>query len=199
MGTERNEIRNIPCLCGKGRITITFCSPDHAYAHDRQTWREDKIECGDCAAKYEIVEQEKNLVLVNREDYEQAKAAKNQQELELKDLEKHAWDNLEKNGELDSVVSYLNGFKTTAAAYRRLADLYISRDIDDFRKKFPKQNCTRERVKQHVYLRALEKLLVLMQAPSKTLDQYFKDDSILRNRAVPIPRPIGDPILHLNR
>ena len=145
------------------------------------------------------MQQEKNLVLVSREDYEQTEAAEKQKKEELKQLEKCVWENLENNGELDSVVSYLNSFKTTAAAYRRLADLYISRDIDDFRKKFPKQNCTRERVKQHICLRELEKLLAHMQAPSKTLDQYFKDASILQNLAVPIPRPIGEPIVHLNR
>ena len=70
MGTDRNEIRNIPCPCGKGRITVTFCSPDHAYAHDRQTWRDDKIECGICDVKYTILEQDKNLVLVSREEFE---------------------------------------------------------------------------------------------------------------------------------
>jgi hypothetical protein len=83
MGTDRNEIRNIPCPCGKGRITVTFCSPDHAYAHDRQTWRDDKIECGICDVKYTILEQDKNLVLVSREEFEQTQAAQMQKKQEL--------------------------------------------------------------------------------------------------------------------
>jgi|SRR5208283_5431276 len=199
MGTDRNETRNIPCPCGKGRITVTFCSPDHAYAHDRQTWREDKIECRNCEAKYAIVEQKKNLVLVSREECELAKAAEKQKEQELKDLEKCLWENLEKSGELGFVVKYLNGFKTATAADRCLSDLYIYRDLAELRKKFPKQSCTIEHVKRHIYPRALEKLLIRMKTPSKILDQYFKDDSQVRNRPVPIPRPIGEPILHLNR
>lgn len=36
MGAERIEVKRIPCPCGKGRITVTFCSPDHSYAHDGQ-------------------------------------------------------------------------------------------------------------------------------------------------------------------
>src|ERR1039457_4166799 len=105
MGTDRNEIRNIPCLCGKGRITVTFCSPDHPYAHEGQAWREDEIQCADCKIKYTIMQQEKNLVLVSREDYEQTEAAEKQKKEELKQLEKCVWENLENNGELDSVVS----------------------------------------------------------------------------------------------
>ncbi|MGO8766239.1 MAG: hypothetical protein ACLQSR_14020 [Limisphaerales bacterium] len=199
MGTERNQIRNISCLCGKGRITVTFCSPDHAYAHDRQTWREDKIECGNCEAKYTIVEQGKNLVLVSHEDCELGKVAEMQKKQELKDLEKCLWENLGKNGELGSVVIYLNGFKTASAADRCLSDLYVYRDLADLRKKFPKESCTVEHVKRHIYPRALEKLLIRMKTPSKILNQYFEDDSQVRNRPLPIPRPIGEPILHLNR
>ena len=199
MGTERNEIRNVICLCGKGRITVTFCSPDHAYVNDSQTWREDKIECSDCETKYAIMEQGGNLVLVSREDYELTQIAQKQKEQGLKDLEKRVWESLESNGDLDSVVSYLNSFKTAAAAYSRLSDMYVFRDIDDFRKKFSKQNCTREWVRKYFYLRALEKLLMHIQAPSKILDEYFTDYSTQSNQAVPIPRPIGEPILHLNR
>jgi hypothetical protein len=199
MGTERNEIRNIGCLCGKGRITVTFCSPDHAYTRDSQTWREDKIECSDCSAKYTIVEQGKNLVLVSREDYEKSQAAQVQKEDDLKNLEKRTWENLEKNGDLDAVVSYLNDFKTAAAAYRCLSDMYVFRDIDDFRRKFSKHSCTRDWVRKHFYLRALEKLLKLAQISSKTLDQFFRDYAILSNRKVPLPQSIGEPVLHLNR
>ena len=162
-------------------------------------WRENHIECSDCENKYNIVEQEKKLVLVGRQDCEQSEAAQKQKHQEMESLEKGLWENLEKAGVLDSVVGYLNSFRTAAAAYRRLADLYTCRDIDDFRRKFPKQNCTKERVRQHICPRALEKLLARMQFPSIILEQYFKDDSKVRNRPVSIPRPIGEPILHLNQ
>jgi len=114
-------------------------------------------------------------------------------------LKKELWENLEKNGILDSVVGYLNSFKTAAAAYRRLSNLYICRGIDDFREKFPKQNCTKERVRQYIYPQALEKLLAQMQTPSKILEQHFKDDLFVQSRTIPTPKPIGDPILVLNR
>jgi hypothetical protein len=199
MGTDRNEIRNIPCPCGKGHITVTFCSPDHAYAHDGQTWREDKIECGACDAKYTIVEQNKNLVLVSRKDCEQNAADQKQKQQEMEGLEKRLWENLETTGVLDSVVGYLNSFKSAAAAHRQLSDLYICRDSGDLQKKFPKQNCTKEQVRQYIYPRAMEKLLTRVQVPSKILEQYFKDDALVGSRVVPNPQPIGEPILHLNR
>ena len=199
MGTERNEILNVACLCGKGRITVTFCSPDHPYAHDGQTWREDRIQCRDCEARYVIVEREKNLLLLAREDFEREQAGKRQREQELKDLEQRVWDNLEKSGELDSVVSFLNGFNTATAAFRSLSDMYVFQDIDDFRTKFSKHNCTRDWVKKHFYPRALEKLLTHLNTPSQTLQQFFAEQSILSNREVQIPQAIGEPLLHLNR
>src|ERR1035437_7686768 len=191
MGTERDVTLDISCLCGKGRIKRYLCGPDHAYAHEGQMWRENKIECSDCEAKYRIVEQEKKLVLVSREDCEQTEAAQKQKQQEMESLQTRLWENLEKSGVLDSVVGYLNSFRTAAAAYRRLSDLYICRDIDDFRKKFPTQNCTKERVRQYIYPQALQKLLAQMQTPSKILEQYFKDDSNVQNRSVLILRPIG--------
>ena len=198
MGTDRNEILNIPCLCGNGQITVCFCRPDHDYAHEGQKWREDKIACSDCESKYRIIKQEKKLVVVGREDCQRSEDAKKQKEQEEKNLEKSLWENLEKTGELEAVVKYLNSFKTATAADRFLSGLCIYRDLADLRIKFPKQNCTIEHVKRHIYPRALEKLLILMKTPSKVLDQYFKDDSQLRNQPVPIPRPIGEPILLLN-
>ena len=199
MGTDRNEVKNIPCPCGGGRITVTFCSPDHAYAHDGQSWRDDKIECGACDAKFSIVQQNKNLVLVSREDCNQFEAAKKQKQQETEKLEKELWENLEKTGVLNSVVNYLNSFKSAAAAYRQLSDLYIFRDIGDLREKFPKQNCTNERVQRFIYPRALEKLLARMKVTSSDLEQYFKDELLVRSREIPSPRPIGEPILLLNR
>jgi hypothetical protein len=199
MGTERDVTLDIPCSCGKGRIKRYLCGRDHAYAHEGQMWHENEIECSDCEAKYKVVEQAKKLVLVSREDYEQNELAQKQKQQEMDRLKKELWENLEKTGVLDSVVGYLNSFRTAAAAYRHLSDLYICRDVDDFRTKFPKQNCTKERVRQYVYPRALEKVLARMQTPSKILEQYFKDDSLVQNRTIPIPKPIGDPILVLNR
>jgi hypothetical protein len=199
MGTDRVEVKRIPCPCGKGLITVTFCSPDHAYAHDRQTWREDKIECGVCDAKFTIVEQKKDLVLVSREDSKQTEAVQKQMQREMESLEKGLWEKLDKTGVLDAVVGYLNGFRSAAAAYRQLTDFHICRNIGDVQRKFPKQKCTKERVRQYIYPRALEKLLAHLQVSSASLEQYFKDDSLVRNRVVPNPAPIGDPILHLNR
>jgi len=101
-----------------------FCSPDHAYAHDGQTSREDKIECVVCNAKFTIVEQKKDLVLVSREDSKQTEAVQKQKQQEMESLEKRLWRTLKKTGVLDAVVGYLNGFRSAAAAYRQLSDLH---------------------------------------------------------------------------
>jgi hypothetical protein len=82
---------------------------------------------------------------------------------------------------------------------RMIVDLHICRNIGDVQRKFPKQNCTKDRVQQYIYPRALAKLLTRLQVPSASLEQYFKDDSLVRSRVVPNPPPIGEPILHLNR
>jgi hypothetical protein len=199
MGTERNEILNIACLCGKGRITVTFCSPDHPYAHDGQTSREDKIQCGDCEGKYVIVEREKNIFLCKRDDLELEQAGKRQREQDLKDLEKSAWEILATSGELDSIVAYLNTFKTATSAFRYLSDCYVFRDIDDFRRKFTKHSCTRDWVKKYFYPRALERLFVKIQKPSKTLEQFFNEQATLAQRVIPTAKPVGEHLLHLKR
>jgi len=199
MGTDRNEVVNIPCPCRQGRIIVTNCSPDHDYPRNSQSWRDEKILCRDCEPKYCIVEQEEKLVLVRRQECEQTEAAKKQKLQEMERLKQELWENLEKNGELDAVVGYLNSFKTTATAYRHLSNLNICLGFDDFREKFPKQNCTKERVRQYIYPQALNKLLAQMQTPSKILERYFNHDLLLQSRTIPTPKPIGGPILVLNR
>jgi hypothetical protein len=199
MGTDRNEIINISCPCEKGRITITYCRPDHEYAHEGQKFREDKIECVACIEKFAVVQQDSKLVLVSRADCEQLKSAKSLKDQEIEALERRVWKTLEKSSELDSVVNHLNEFNTASAAYRCLERMSVFRGMADFRRKFTKHNCTKEWVKRHFYLQALEKLFVhFLGAPGQTLDEYFKEDSILRNRPVPSPTPIGKTIMTLN-
>lgn len=190
MGTDRNELLNVPCPCGKGRIAVTFCSPDHAYAKDKQTRREDNIDCGDCNAKYKIIENEKDLVLVAREDHERWQADQKRKELELKDLEQRVWEGLEKSGDLDAVASHLKTFKTATAAFAWLSDCYVFRDFGDFRRKFTKHNCTRDWVKKHFYPRALEKVFEHMQKPNQSLQRFFIEHASLSKSVVPTPKPI---------
>jgi hypothetical protein len=56
-----------PCPCGKGKITVTRCSPDHPWGGE--AWYENEIACGACARTYifahsdEMLEKRGRLVL----------------------------------------------------------------------------------------------------------------------------------------
>ncbi len=73
MGTDRDLWGTGPCPCGKGRITVVRCSPDHPWGGN--AWFENSIECTDCARTYTFAESEKILDnrsrLVRREDVEE--------------------------------------------------------------------------------------------------------------------------------
>ncbi len=54
MGTDRFKFVDVECPCGAGRITITSCSPDHAYAKPHQKWEEREIGCESCAKRFDF-------------------------------------------------------------------------------------------------------------------------------------------------
>ena len=53
---DNNVIVNIPCDCGKGKITIVDSTPDHAY--NPKTTRFSSIVCDRCSEQYTIDEVE---------------------------------------------------------------------------------------------------------------------------------------------
>ncbi|MGR9428693.1 hypothetical protein [Rhizobium leguminosarum] len=52
MATDDVSKHVMSCPCGKGTVTFTTTSPDHAYARDSQTRHHAQIDCAECAPKY---------------------------------------------------------------------------------------------------------------------------------------------------
>jgi hypothetical protein len=56
LGTDRDLAAEGPCPCGKGKITVTRCSPDHPWGG--QSWHEYKIDCRTCARTHTFAKSE---------------------------------------------------------------------------------------------------------------------------------------------
>ncbi|HEC92374.1 MAG TPA: hypothetical protein ENI51_05180 [Candidatus Atribacteria bacterium] len=67
MGTDRLEIYQGQCPCGKGKVKITFCTPDHPWP-TQSKWFETSILCKDCSRRYSLLEQENHFVFVEKEE-----------------------------------------------------------------------------------------------------------------------------------
>lgn len=53
----------LDCACGKGKIVLTYCSPDHNWNPGKH-WYEHKIDCVPCNANYRVEQREKEFYLV---------------------------------------------------------------------------------------------------------------------------------------
>lgn len=68
MGTEKDKVYEGPCVCGNGVFEVYYCSPDHGWSTSTPFWYESSIRCQDCNKVYELVEQEKSIVVVERKE-----------------------------------------------------------------------------------------------------------------------------------
>jgi hypothetical protein len=57
LGTDRDLEDKGPCPCGKGKITVTRCSPDHPWGGE--VWYENQIECEACERTYTFADSDK--------------------------------------------------------------------------------------------------------------------------------------------
>jgi hypothetical protein len=68
MGTERDMVYEGPCICGKGIFAVDYCNPDHGWPTSTPFWYESSIRCQDCNKLYELIEQEKAIVVVEHKE-----------------------------------------------------------------------------------------------------------------------------------
>jgi len=68
MGTDRSEVHHGPCVCGKGEVNITFCTPDHPWP-TQSKWFETSVSCKACSKEYSLIEQGKHFVFVKNTDH----------------------------------------------------------------------------------------------------------------------------------
>lgn len=66
MGTERDTVYEGRCICGKGTFVVDYCNPDHGWPTSTPFWYEFSIRCQECKNQYELVEQEKSVVVVEK-------------------------------------------------------------------------------------------------------------------------------------
>lgn len=71
MGTDRLDVYRGPCLCGKGEVTITFCTPDHPWP-TQSKWFETSNSCEDCSKEYSLTKQVNHFVFVRKGDQRQS-------------------------------------------------------------------------------------------------------------------------------
>jgi hypothetical protein len=73
MSIDRDEVYRRQCLCGRGEVVITFCSPDHPWT-TRSISFETEILCENCGLKYELIEQNDKYYFVEKNEVENRNA-----------------------------------------------------------------------------------------------------------------------------
>jgi len=116
MGTERYEVHNGPCSCGKGKHLVYECSPDHPFAKESQSWWEFNITCPDCKRIYEL---EKRGNKVYRILLSEIAKKKNIKTLWM-DTGKKVMKRFESEGHLDAFKVMLLRIPSVAEKYRTL-------------------------------------------------------------------------------
>lgn len=67
MGTDRTEYIRQLCPCGKGEIVINHAAPDHPFGGGKFSW-ELWLQCDKCESEFSLIHQDKDAVLVRREE-----------------------------------------------------------------------------------------------------------------------------------
>jgi hypothetical protein len=133
MGTERDTVHEGSCLCGKGTFVVDYCNPDHGWPTSTPFWYETSIRCQECNKLYELVEQEKAIVIVEKAEIVNQKELVKQWHL----LGNEIMQRPEVNEILRSFITLLRQHGTMAAIHRLLQGANLDYySLATFRKKW---------------------------------------------------------------
>ena len=86
MGTDRSTRHEGPCRCGKGKVKIDYCTPDHGWPTATPFWYESNLDCPICKAIFEIQDHDGKLVYVSRSDIQKNQVIRQQSEIKSQQL-----------------------------------------------------------------------------------------------------------------
>ncbi|MDK4738060.1 hypothetical protein PH547_04165 [Rhizobium sp. CNPSo 3464] len=130
MSFERREVKNVACLCGKGRLHIDVTYNDTDWGIRDEGW-EAEFSCVECREAYRFVRAGRGVDVIRVEDYQRRHALIQQAAAEinlvlLSDVSARA---------IEKFASVVEALPTASAKYRLLHELKIeSATLATFRK-----------------------------------------------------------------
>lgn len=187
-GTDRYEVFRGQCYCGSGEIIIKHCEPDHSYVRDSQGWFEATMSCENCRAKYELVEQEGNFVIVNKSDTMAQKELCSEWHKRCDNL--MVWPEVQEL--LKELEIILNSQQSMAARYRLLRKYFmVLESIATFRKHW---HSSLGWIKRNVRASNLDNVINLLNTNNEKISQELLELKKLQRKChKPLPI-VGNPI-----
>lgn len=188
MGTEQHEVYRGPCHCGSGQVVINHCMPDHPWVRVTSGWFETSISCESCQSKFELVEQNNNIVVVNKSDIKAKEELRSEWHKRGNNL--MAWPDVQKL--LKQFEALLNDQPSMAACHRLLkANNFLFETVGTFRKKW---QGAEDWIKKNIRPSSLDKLMVLLNQNNQEISQEIMElNSLWEKIQEPFPI-VGKPI-----
>jgi hypothetical protein len=164
MGTDRDEWGEGSCPCGKGKIVITHCSPDHPWGG--RAWLEGAIECDDCRQGYALVRSEGvddiRFRLVTQADCEERSSHWRAQQSKIAAIKKMP----EVERIFAQAISALDQAQSVAAKYRLLSSVGLASGSEQ---KFRRRWQGSAEYVSHQSVDALPNLMRMINVPADPL------------------------------
>jgi hypothetical protein len=103
-----------PCPCGKGKLEIERCTPDHGYSVSVPLWYETSVQCAVCRTTYDLERFGKAFNLVAKAELAQIEAKRKETTKVATKLAEDA----KAKGVMSDLAKLLDSQKSVAAVYR---------------------------------------------------------------------------------
>lgn len=193
MGIDRTGYIRQQCLCGKGEYVVNQTTDDHPYVRPDQFDWELLIECDDCSTKYEMINQDKQAVVVKKSDIKlrdqkQRKYSQRSEEfMESAEVKKHI-----RNFEL-----FLGSRKTQAKMLDVAVEARIFRGVLGTFRKHLSERGLEKLVRQNVNLNNFPNVLKVLGVQDEKLEEKIKAIESLGDEADQPLDIIGEPLCTL--
>jgi len=177
MGTERFEIYNGPCSCGKGEYIVNECFPDHPWAKPHQTSYERNITCPECGNVYSLEEIDGKIYLVLNSEKRKREAISQNWHAKIKEIKEH----FESEGHLEALERKIDSMPSMAAIYRELHPvIHFHHTLSTFRKHFKASITVKGWIEENIHYWHLKAVLKWLGRKDPVLENLVREARQLR-------------------
>lgn len=188
MGTDRFLEYEGPCNCGKGSYKINNCTPDHSWPTSTPFWFEASIRCDNCKEKYNLIQQGRNFVLIERAELNERESHRKK----AYDLANNFMKQEKTQLTLELLVSLLDSQPSMAAVHRQLSKFGLEHSsIGTFRKGW---SGGKDWVNRYISAYKIPAVLELLEKDDVEMLERIKQINDLLEEADKPLTPIGKPV-----
>lgn len=188
MGTGRSSEFSGPCVCGKGKFEIDYCTPDHGWSVPTPEWYEASISCPTCRATYELQQFGQAFHLVSKAELAAIEERKKAVYAAAEKLHGMA----DAKGLIKTLTKLLDDQRSLAATHRLLSSAGLEHSsLATFRKRWSGSTAW---VKSHISGYSVERVLKLIGVQDAELQSGITQLEQLSSESNLPPTPIKPPI-----